>query len=107
VNRLPYLWGGLLLGLAGCESEADPPQAVAPFDSGQAKAPKKHGPITLAYLFKSRTRLAQTPGGCQLPIVPVLIHPAPGFFPLNFGLTLGIMITSWAGRFLMGGANPW
>ena len=42
MNRLPYLWVALvLLCLAGREAEADPPQAVAPFDSDQAKAHQK------------------------------------------------------------------
>ena len=40
MNRLPYLWVALvLLCLVGCG--ADPPQAVAPFDSDQAKALQK------------------------------------------------------------------
>jgi formylglycine-generating enzyme required for sulfatase activity len=38
MNRLPYLWVALvLLCLAGREAEADPPLAVAPFNSDQAK----------------------------------------------------------------------
>jgi len=42
MNRLPYLWVALLLlCLAGRGAEADPPQAVAPFDSDQAKAHQK------------------------------------------------------------------
>ena len=42
MNRLPYLRVALLLlCLAGREAEADPPQAVAPFDSDQAKALQK------------------------------------------------------------------
>ncbi len=42
MNRLSYLWVALvLLGLAGREAEADPPLAVAPFDSDQAKAHQK------------------------------------------------------------------
>jgi len=42
MNRLPYLWVALvLLCLAGRAAEADPPLAVAPFDSDQAKAHQK------------------------------------------------------------------
>ena len=42
MNRLSYLWVALvLLCLAGREAEADPPLAVAPFDSDQAKALQK------------------------------------------------------------------
>ena len=42
MSRLPYLWVALvLLCLAGREAEADPPQAVAPFGSDQAKALQK------------------------------------------------------------------
>ena len=42
MNRLSYLWVALvLLCLAGRQAEADPPQAVAPFDSDQAKALQK------------------------------------------------------------------
>jgi formylglycine-generating enzyme required for sulfatase activity len=42
MNRLRYLWVALvLLCLAGREAEADPPLAVAPFDSDQAKALQK------------------------------------------------------------------
>ncbi len=42
MNRLSYLWVALLLlCLAGREVEADPPLAVAPFDSDQAKALQK------------------------------------------------------------------
>jgi formylglycine-generating enzyme required for sulfatase activity len=42
MNRLRYLWVALvLLCLAGREAKADPPQAVVPFDSDQAKALQK------------------------------------------------------------------
>ena len=42
MNRLAYLWVGLvLLCLAGREAEAGPPLAVAPFGSDQAKAHQK------------------------------------------------------------------
>ena len=42
MDRLSYLWVALvLLCIAGREAEADPPQAVAPFDSDQAKALQK------------------------------------------------------------------
>jgi formylglycine-generating enzyme required for sulfatase activity len=42
MNRLSYLWIALvLLCLVGREAEADPPLAVAPFDSDQAKAHQK------------------------------------------------------------------
>jgi len=59
MNRLSYLWLALvLLCLAGCEAEADPPLAVAPFDSDQAKAHQKAWAAHLAHLFKSRTPLA-------------------------------------------------
>jgi len=42
MNRLPYLWVALLLLFHACRgAEADPPLAVAPFDSDQAKAHQK------------------------------------------------------------------
>ena len=42
MNRLPYLWVALvLLCLASRGAAADPPPAVAPFDSDQAKAHQK------------------------------------------------------------------
>jgi hypothetical protein len=42
MNRLLYLWVALvLLCPAGREAEADPPPAVAPFDSDQAKTLQK------------------------------------------------------------------
>jgi formylglycine-generating enzyme required for sulfatase activity len=42
MNRLRYLWVALVLFcFAGREAEADPPLAVAPFDSDQAKALQK------------------------------------------------------------------
>ena len=60
-NRLPYLWVALvLLCLAGREAEADPPLAVAPFDSGQAKALQKAWADQLGeyawYVYNSATR---------------------------------------------------
>ena len=66
MNRLSYFWVALvLLCLAGREAEADPPLAVAPFDSDQAKAFQKAWADHLGVPVQITNRL-----GMKLNLIP-------------------------------------